>query len=82
MQPLLLICSVLLLQMEAKSDGTKMKKRGKKIVETRRGDVLIKINRKKWEDPKERLLCCPLAHKHCKAPCKGVSCQLSILIII
>ena len=50
-------------------------KRGKSIVSTRNGDISIKINRKKWENPKERLLCCPLAKYHCKKPCAGVSCE-------
>ena len=36
----------------------------------------ILFSRRKWSSEKQsRTLCCPLAGKHCKYPCKGLSCE-------
>lgn len=49
---------------------------GKKISINEKGDIGITISRRKWGDEsKSRTLCCPLAGKHCKYPCKGMSCS-------
>ena len=50
-------------------------KRGKTVRVQEDGDVAITISRKKWAQEKGRFLCCPLASKHCKVPCAGLSCE-------
>ena len=50
-------------------------KRGKTVRVQEDGDVAITISRKKWSKEKGRFLCCPLASKHCKVPCAGLSCE-------
>ena len=52
-------------------------KRGKTVRVQEDGDVAITISRKKWGQEKGRFLCCPLASKHCKVPCAGLSCEWS-----
>ena len=52
-------------------------KRGKTVRVQEDGDVAITISRKKWAQEKGRFLCCPLASKHCKVPCAGLSCEWS-----
>ena len=56
-------------------NGEKVKK-GKKIGYTKDGNIDVSVRYKKWSDPKQRTLCCPLAYKHCKSPCAGLSCKL------
>ena len=50
-------------------------KRGKEVRFSASGEVEVGLRFKKWSEPKQRFLCCPLAHKHCKSPCKGISCD-------
>ena len=50
-------------------------KKGKKVRYNKKGDIGVTVRWNKWKDPKQRTLCCPLAHKHCKYPCKGLSCR-------
>ena len=50
-------------------------KRGKEVRFSGSGNVEVGLRFKKWSEPKQRFLCCPLAHKHCKSPCKGISCK-------
>ena len=36
----------------------------------------VLFSRRKWSSEKQsRTLCCPLAGKHCKYPCRGLSCE-------
>ena len=58
-------------------NGEKVKK-GKKISFTKDGNIDVSVRYKKWSDPKQRTLCCPLAFKHCKAPCAGASCKYHV----
>jgi len=41
----------------------------------KKGDIGVTVRWNKWSDPQQRTLCCPLAPKHCKYPCKGLSCD-------
>jgi len=56
------------------ADGKKINK-GKEIKFSSKGDVNVNVRYHKWKDPKERTFCCPLSIKHCKLPCKGLSCS-------
>lgn len=71
---ILLILSVTFAK-EKEDKGKKEAKKGKKIKYNKKGDVGVTVRFNKWKDPNARTLCCPLAHKHCKYPCKGISCR-------
>jgi len=58
----------------------KLRKPGKTISLEENGDIDIQISRKKFSNPKERFLFCPLAEKHCKAPCNGKSCSATCTV--
>ena len=59
----------------AKEEREREVKKGKKVMYDRKGDIGVTVRWNKWRNPNQRTLCCPLAHKHCKYPCKGLSCQ-------
>ena len=50
-------------------------RKGKKVEIDGDGNVAVTLSRKKWSNEKGRFLCCPLAAKHCQAPCNGLSCD-------
>lgn len=59
-----------------KKEKNGRKPSGKTIMMTETGGIDITISRRKWSEEKQsRTLCCPLAAKHCKYPCKGLSCE-------
>eukprot|EP00090_Calanus_glacialis_P008968 TRINITY_DN17292_c0_g1_i1.p1 TRINITY_DN17292_c0_g1~~TRINITY_DN17292_c0_g1_i1.p1 ORF type:complete len:254 (-),score=47.19 TRINITY_DN17292_c0_g1_i1:6-767(-) len=58
----------------------KDRKPGKTISLEENGDIDITISRRKYSNEKERLLCCPLATKHCRAPCKDNSCSATCTV--
>ena len=69
----LIFCVTLAKEKEDK--GKKEAKKGKRVRYNKKGDIGVTVRWNKWKDPKQRTLCCPLAHKHCKYPCKGLSCR-------
>ena len=67
---------------QAKEEEEKEGKKGKKVRYNKKGDIGVTVRWNKWRDPKQRTLCCPLAHKHCKYPCKGLSCKKLLKICL
>ena len=60
---------------EKEDKGKKEAKKGKRVRYNKKGDIGVTVRWNKWSDPHQRTLCCPLAPKHCKYPCKGLSCR-------
>ena len=64
---------------EKEDKGKKEAKKGKRVRYNKKGDIGVTVRWNKWSDPQQRTLCCPLAPKHCKYPCKGLSCRRKTL---
>ena len=79
---LFLLCYYTNCKKNYENDNGEKVKKGKKIGYTKDGNIDVSVRYKKWSDPKQRTLCCPLAYKHCKSPCAGLSCKFRTIKMI